>query len=1557
MNKLKFLLRCTLALLLFGAVFANRANAQCTITAKADGCVGVGVQFSVSGAATVGAIDSIVWTFSNGSTRTSVPTGVTNVWSAPTGGPSVVTVTIYKGGSTTPACVATHNVTIHANPVADFNNISPSPQCFNGNCFNFQDVSQKPSGNPIVWREFVFGDGGKQIDSPSIPGIIGCYRYVPPTPAGGKFTPQMTIRDSKGCISFVEKQALIEIKPDIGADFSTPNPKQCLFTPTNFTNTSLVTQANTKKFIWDFGDGTIDSSQTRWSGFVHTYTKNGCFNAQLIIEALDGCKDTAKKQAACNVAPILDVSVANGDIQCATGQQFVFSHPAIQGAAFLWNFDDPPTGPLNFDNKNWTTTHNFSSTGPFDVRFTLFTQGPACQFDTVYRVHVKGPLAGIETKPAPVIPPSQRYQCKITDTVYFPNISSYYLNDDSAFNDFYYTVGGGIFQFITLTTAHVDFDTIALNTPRNFTTRTGRKVYVNGDTVAVNGDTMILQGTYLVKGTDMSDRDAFFSKNSHTTRIWDFADAVAPQCTTDSRPIYPKSAANGNLHWPTSPAPAWTYDANGKWYNCNFNRDSLPKHWYTPGQERCYQVRLILEDTSKPDPNIKTLTSTQNDPSCQSEATVNLALQGPDASGLRMKKDPCYGSPNVYGIEFFFDRTGPACDRQFFWIHLDSTADRVDNTPNVFDKWIPQTGTVVDRMFTPWPMATMNLPPNVGSIYWQYSAQGGYPSKIADKSGWVTVGLRIQNGIDPTTGQPCIDEKWYHNAYRYIQAEPDYKFYSLNKPDSLYTFERLCSPNDIYVKRNKLAISLQGGLTDSTYASDSVGVDSWSWSNTAAPITGGYLESGALVDSFHRYMCDSLSNYCYSYVMRYEFKADGSVVLLDSVVTRVWDKTTKQTISVTPMDSIPDVIKKIRINSPGRYDVRHALITCQSEERLVDGAMKRVKTCCDNPYFEASHIAVLGFFSNLNLNDSIVCRNQEIQFFDSARYYLENDIPTYPFILDDHDWWDNPLLYPSGANRPRPRPFPADYEKLRWDFGDGTGWNSSVPDNPLRAFPEPGIYTVKLELSDSIGCKQVETRNVTITGVSANFSTPNKKLTNCRPTVDFLDTSLMLDPCSLVRNTTCDEIVKWEWNFGDNKPNNQSISILQNPSKIYTSFGDFDVTLVVTTKLGCKDSIKRTISLEGPRPRFEFAADSVGCRPFTVELRNTSINPSPNANWIWYFGDGKFLNDNTGKDVTHTYDTAGTFEIILFQEDQTPLGTNKCNAIFPDTNLTNGNYRKFEVRVLPSRKTAFTVSDSIVCVNDSVTFTSSSDTIYSDYVWVTGIPGDTIKKTKVNGGDVAGKRYTSPGTYYVQLRPKYTPPFGEPACPTSAVRRVLVRDVEAKFACDTANIPVMNFVNQSRNAAKIWWDFGTGDGFEDGNARPDYPNANYNYGENKGFYTVLLAVESPEGCLDTAFCQFVYDYKVAINPPNIFTPGNADGTSLNEMFDVRIENEEAYKIGIYNRWGEKVFEAENKDAMWDGKHIATGSDCPPGVYFVVINYRLRGQSDKVYRGTLTLKRD
>jgi gliding motility-associated-like protein len=1545
MNKLKFLLRFTLSWAAFALLFANTANAQCTITAKSDGCVGVPVSFSATGPALAGA-DSIVWTFGNGK---SFGQSVTNLWNnAVSGAPGNYTLKVYKNG--VEVCNAAGNITIHENPVADFTLQSPTPQCFNGNSFVFSNNSSTPGGNPIIKFEFVYGDGGK-VDGNGNPGTFGPYTYTPPNPAGGFFTPSLKIEDDKGCIAFVDKNALIQIRADLGADFVTPNPTNCLFTPVTLTNTSLIPQINVKSFKWEFGDGSPDNT-TSWGSASHTYLKNGCFNARLIVESNDNCFDTAEKQAGCNVNPTLNVTVANGDVQCFGAQNFEFRHPVIQNASgFLWTFDDPPSGQFNTDNQNWTATHDFTSAGPFDVTFRVAISG--CIFDTVYRVHVKGPGAGIETKPAPLIPPAQRYQCNITDTVYFPNISSYYFNDDSAYNDFYYTLDntGAIFQFITPTTAHIDFDTIQLKptTAKSFQTKTGRNVYqsAGGDTLAVGSDTIILNGAFVVKGINNSFLDGFHNNGKHVSRVWDFADNVAPQCTTDSRPIYPKLPQYRNTHFPGTLAPRNTYDANGKWVNCNFSYDSLPKHWYTPGEERCYQVRLTLRDTSSPDPNIQNSTASGNDPSpqtndaCESVATAPLALQGPNANGLRWEGIPCFGPANVYGFFYDFSRTGPSCDRQQFWIHLDSFADRSDNTPNVFDKWIPQAGTVVDRMFTPWPLATLGLPPNVGRVFWQYQPNGTYPSKIASPDGWVTIGFRVQNGIDPKTGQPCIDEVWYDSAYRYINANAAFKFNSdQNKPDSLYTFERTCSPNDVRVKRDSTFLP---ATNDFTYSSDSIGVEIWNWGD-------GEIE----IDSFVRYNCDA--NLCYSYRIRYRISGNSAPVKIDSILTRIYDPVLGVSTFVDARDSTPDIVREHRYLRPNWNRVGHTIIPCQKLPFDSLGITVFRNSCCDNPPFENVRIAITGFLSFLNSDDSIVCRNTPIQFFDSARYYLEFPIPVPPFIIDDYDYWDKAkqvFLNDGVTPRPRPRPAPKDYEKLRWNFDDGTGWNASVPDNPVRSFPDPGIYDVKIEYVDSFACKQVETKRITVTGVSSNF-TFNRALANCRPTVDFTDTSLMIDPCVLVNGTKCDDIVKWEWDFGDNKPNNQSQSILQNPSKIYTSFGDFDVVLKVTTRLGCVDSIVRTISLEGPRPQFEFAADSVGCVPFTLELRNTSINPTPSANWTYFWGDGQFLTTNSDSNVLHTYNTPGTYELFVLQEDVTPLGAGSCTALFPDSNFTNQQYRKYIVRVLPSRATDFTIGDSVLCVGDSTQFTSNSDAIYETFRWVWGDGAET-NLDSAGGGTQLYHQFNSAGTYYVQFRPDYTPAPGDPTCKTSKVKRVFVRDVKADFECDTTNLPFVFFKNLSTNAQDILWDFGVNEGWVDGSTLSGFPDAAYNYGENQNDYTVRLFVRSPEGCEDSADCGFSYRFQVRIDPPNAFSPGSGD--NFNELFDVIVENEEKYEISIFNRWGERVFFAEDKNKQWDGTHMDTGNDCPAGVYFVVIDYRLRGREEKRYRGSVTLFRE
>jgi gliding motility-associated-like protein len=63
--------------------------------------------------------------------------------------------------------------------------------------------------------------------------------------------------------------------------------------------------------------------------------------------------------------------------------------------------------------------------------------------------------------------------------------------------------------------------------------------------------------------------------------------------------------------------------------------------------------------------------------------------------------------------------------------------------------------------------------------------------------------------------------------------------------------------------------------------------------------------------------------------------------------------------------------------------------------------------------------------------------------------------------------------------------------------------------------------------------------------------------------------------------------------------------------------------------------------------------------------------------------------------------------------------------------------------------------------------------------------------------------------------------------------------------------------------------------------------------------------------------------------PTIFSP-NSKGPQANETFCVFSDCVDQFKLVIFNRWGEKVFETEDINACWDGTF--NGSDVPTGTY-------------------------
>ncbi len=115
------------------------------------------------------------------------------------------------------------------------------------------------------------------------------------------------------------------------------------------------------------------------------------------------------------------------------------------------------------------------------------------------------------------------------------------------------------------------------------------------------------------------------------------------------------------------------------------------------------------------------------------------------------------------------------------------------------------------------------------------------------------------------------------------------------------------------------------------------------------------------------------------------------------------------------------------------------------------------------------------------------------------------------------------------------------------------------------------------------------------------------------------------------------------------------------------------------------------------------------------------------------------------------------------------------------------------------------------------------------------------------------------------------------------------------------------------------------------------------YGTNTVTNIIYINVLSPlEGQLDKII-------------PNIFTPNN-DGN--NDFFKVNAKNInycfDAFKISVYNRWGQLEFESDDFHFKWDGKN-KQGMAQSDGVYYYTIEGNFKNNSFN-YKGNLQLIR-
>ena len=224
----------------------------------------------------------------------------------------------------------------------------------------------------------------------------------------------------------------------------------------------------------------------------------------------------------------------------------------------------------------------------------------------------------------------------------------------------------------------------------------------------------------------------------------------------------------------------------------------------------------------------------------------------------------------------------------------------------------------------------------------------------------------------------------------------------------------------------------------------------------------------------------------------------------------------------------------------------------------------------------------------------------------------------------------------SAVSRVGCEPFMAQYQDASpgatawtWDFGDG-GPGSNLQ-NPSHLYPNDGVYTVTLTVSNNIS------------GCSSTVTEQNYITVNPSPTADFIAAPLAVCTGRPVQFTDMSGgAVQWFWNFGDG-----TTSTIRNPSHAFEYPGQYNVWLEVTgaPPTNCKNKFTRPAYVRvNQTPVAAFTAN-----PTTVQLPYNAVNFTNHtygADFVkWNFGNGTVSNLNN---PSTQYPDSGLYVVMLY---------------------------------------------------------------------------------------------------------------------------------------------------------------------------------------------------------------------------------------------------------------------------------------------------------------------
>jgi len=319
-------------------------------------CSSVPVQFTDHSQTNGGGlIQSWLWDFGDvpsGSYNTSTLQNPTHTFSGT--GPYTVSLHVTNQNGCT-ASYQSPPISISARPISNF---TADTACL-GSATHFANTATSPSGNIVTWH-WDFGDGQTAVTANPT------HTY----PTSGVFSVALTVTDILGCSKDTTKQVLVIPKPIALFTFSSYG---CSSDSVHFTDLSVSPHGYLTTWLWDFGDGNVETRIYPQSPNVaHKYSNGGTYFVRLIVESSDQCSATNATNVIVQYSPSANFEFA--PVHCAhIPVPFTDLSQENGGGAIVswfWNFGDPLSG-VNNTSTVQNPQHSYMTSGQKSVTLLI----------------------------------------------------------------------------------------------------------------------------------------------------------------------------------------------------------------------------------------------------------------------------------------------------------------------------------------------------------------------------------------------------------------------------------------------------------------------------------------------------------------------------------------------------------------------------------------------------------------------------------------------------------------------------------------------------------------------------------------------------------------------------------------------------------------------------------------------------------------------------------------------------------------------------------------------------------------------------------------------------------------------------------------------------------------------------------------------------------------------------------------------------------------------------------------------------------------------------------